>query len=110
LRCCSRHPKRGLGLTLSRSLWMCLLSVTVELLDGSYSVSMTLKKAAQPGTVSMWYSLMQGEAPATCMKYRGRTSRYHWSQNLDYMNAYIPIPQGTSRTHARPEVVVFSLF
>jgi hypothetical protein len=57
---------------------------------------MTLKKAAQAGTHSLWYQLFQGEALATCLKFKGSSSsgQYHWAQDLDYMNAYFPIPEG----------------
>jgi hypothetical protein len=55
---------------------------------------MTLKKIAQPGTHSLWYSLFQGEKAGTCMQFKGRTPRYHWSQDLDYVNAAFPVPEG----------------
>ncbi len=62
--------------------------------DGSYSVSMTLKKAAQPGTHSLWYQLLQGEQLATSMAFRGTQGPggYHWNQDLEYMNLFIPVP------------------
>lgn len=59
-------------------------------------MSMTLKKLSQPGTHSLWYQLFQGEALGTCLKFRGASAskQYHWQQDLDYMNAYFPIPEG----------------
>lgn len=69
---------------------------TVELPDGSHSVSMTLKKLSQPGTHSLWYQLFQGEQPGTCLKFRGESAapQYHWVQDVDYMNVFFPVPEG----------------
>ncbi len=56
---------------------------------------MTLKKLAQAGTHSLWYQLFQGEVPRTCLRFRGaKEGDYHWAQDLDYMNAYFPVPEG----------------
>lgn len=71
--------------------------------DGSYAVSMTLRKLSQPGTHSMWFSMFVNEVPGACMKYRGHSSegtqgqQYHWSQTVDFMNAFFPIPDGALR-------------
>lgn len=64
--------------------------------DGSHAISMTLKKQSQPGTHALWYQLLQGEKLGACMLFKGSAGqgRYHWSQDLDYMNVFIPIPEG----------------
>ena len=55
---------------------------------------MTLRKLSQPGTHSLWYQLFQGEKLAICLQFRGQTDRCRWVQDLDYMNAYFPVPEG----------------
>lgn len=54
---------------------------------------MTLKKLSQPGTHSLWFQLFQGEQLGTSLKFRGHSAGYHWVQDLDYMNVYIPVPE-----------------
>lgn len=68
--------------------------MAVQMPDGSYSVSMTLKKLSQPGTHSLWYQLLQGETLGPYIQFKGNTERYHWRQDLDYMNAFFPIAEG----------------
>jgi len=62
--------------------------------DGSFSISLTLRKVSREGTLSYWYSLFSGEKTNTCMRFKGKTDKFSWSQSLDFMNVYIPIDEG----------------
>lgn len=60
-------------------------------------MSMALKKLSQAGTHSLWYQLFQKEELGTCLRFKGASTgenRYHWKQDVDYMNAFFPIPEG----------------